>query len=184
MRYALLFRALNLGGRNAVKMAELSRMLGDLGLWDVRTLLQSGNAAVRSDWTEATLTERVRVAFREKFGFDGGVLARGEADLRATLEGMPFGAEELALAQAADGAVEHLYVYFLPEGVPAEQGTPLLCEDAEGDIVRAGPRALYLLCAQSVRLSKAAGRIGRALPGATARNMNTVRKLCALLAED
>lgn len=183
MRYAVLFRALNIGGKNAVRMAELSQMLSTLGFDAARTFLQSGNAAVRSELAELELTERIQSAFRERFGFDSVVMARSETDLNATLTGMPFSEAELSRAQAADPAVEHLYVYFLPQDVAAEQLAPLLCEDAQGDTVRAGGRALYLLCSQSVRLSKAAARIARAMPDATARNGNTVRRLHALLTE-
>ena len=84
-------------------MAELARMLQDLGLSDVRTLLQSGNAAVCSEWPETALTERVRSAFREKFGFDGGVLARGASDLLATLN-----AQLYRLCRTAAHAIDQL----------------------------------------------------------------------------
>mgnify|MGYP003296436926 CR=1 FL=1 len=46
--WVLLLRAVNLGPRNKLKMADLRALLGDLGHDDVRTLLNSGNAVFGS----------------------------------------------------------------------------------------------------------------------------------------
>ena len=42
-RYACMIRAVNVGGRRKMKMAELRALCGRLGLADVQTYLQSGN---------------------------------------------------------------------------------------------------------------------------------------------
>ncbi|MFE0317198.1 DUF1697 domain-containing protein, partial [Streptomyces albogriseolus] len=44
-RYAALLRGINVGGGKKVPMAELRGLLESLGLRDVRTYLQSGQAA-------------------------------------------------------------------------------------------------------------------------------------------
>ncbi len=44
-RYAALLRGINVGGGKKVPMAELRGLLESLGLLDVRTYLQSGQAA-------------------------------------------------------------------------------------------------------------------------------------------
>ena len=46
--WALLLRAVNLGPRNKLRMADLRRVLGDLGHADVKTYLNSGNATFTS----------------------------------------------------------------------------------------------------------------------------------------
>ena len=42
--YLALLRGINVGGKNKVPMAELKALLEELGLEDVRTYIQSGNA--------------------------------------------------------------------------------------------------------------------------------------------
>ena len=93
---------------------------------------------------------------------------------------LPFSEAQLAAARNADPEVEHLYVYFLPDA-PAPEKLDALHGLEAGDTVVAGQREIYLLCAQSVRLSKTAIRLGKAFPTATARNWNTVCKLRDLL---
>ena len=43
-----LFRGINVGGRNILPMKELVRDLQSLGLEDVKTYIQSGNAVFRA----------------------------------------------------------------------------------------------------------------------------------------
>jgi len=42
-RYVVLLRAINVGGRNKIPMAELRELLTKLGFSDVVTYIQSGN---------------------------------------------------------------------------------------------------------------------------------------------
>ena len=45
MTYAAFLRAINLGARNRIRMADLRALVEGLGFHDVRTYLQSGNVA-------------------------------------------------------------------------------------------------------------------------------------------
>ena len=42
--YVALFKGINVGGNNLLPMAELVTLLEDLGLSNIRTYIQSGNA--------------------------------------------------------------------------------------------------------------------------------------------
>ena len=177
MRFAALVRALNVGGHNAVSGQALQTFFRDLGFTDARAFLQTGNVVFTAPAEEAGMTQAVREAFAARFGFDAAVLLRSEAALQETLLRWPFSETEMERAQAADPAVEHAYIIFMPFMPAGESLRALLCEDADGDTVRSGPGALYLLCAQSIRLSKAATKIARAAPESTVRNLRTVRRL-------
>ena len=59
----------------------------------------------------------------------------------------------------------------------------LTADAANGDRVFAAERTVYLMCEQSIRKSKAAARIARLFPAATARNGKTARQVYALLRE-
>lgn len=180
MKYILLFRGLNVGGHGAVKMPELAAMLASLGLLRVRTYIQSGNAAVECELPESELCVLVREGFAKRFGFACDVYALSGDELSRVVTGLPFTREEIANAVKASPDTEHLYVYFLPEPPSADTLLTLTAADASGDRVAVQERALYLLCAGSVRQSKLASRIARRLPTATARNWNTVLALAEM----
>ncbi|WP_175631888.1 DUF1697 domain-containing protein [Virgibacillus siamensis] len=55
--YVALLRAINLGKKNKVKMAELRSLLESLGLHHVQTYIQSGNIILDSDMDAASLTQ-------------------------------------------------------------------------------------------------------------------------------
>ena len=184
MRFALLFRGINVGGKNAVAMAELRQTLADAGFTRVTTYLQSGNALVSTPETQTSVVAaRVQSAFLERFGFSVGVVVLSQAELQRAVEGIPFTPAELAAAEAADPAVDHLYLYFLPDAPETAALERLTADAANGDRVFAAERTVYLMCEQSIRKSKAAARIARLFPAATARNGKTARQVYALLRE-
>lgn len=49
MRYLALFRGINVGGKNIVKMKELRELFTELGFVNVRSYIQSGNLLFTSD---------------------------------------------------------------------------------------------------------------------------------------
>ena len=113
MKYVALFRGINVGGKNIVKMQNLKQLLLDLGFQQVNTYIQSGNVAFEAALEEAPLRDRIHTAFSECFGFESDVILRSMDELDTLVDRLPFSAEQIAKAEAADPQVEHLYVYFL-----------------------------------------------------------------------
>lgn len=177
MKYAALFRGINVGGKNVVKMADLEQLLFHSGLSKVRTYIQSGNAVFETALAEADLLDKIKAGFLDRFGFESNVLIRSMDEIRVLIERLPITAAEIAGAQTADPQVEHLYVYFL--GAPPEQvQIDTICREYIGpDTLRMGKRELYLLCYQSIRKSQLAARASKAFDSATVRNWKTVNKL-------
>ena len=180
MKYVALFRGINVGGKNVVKMDDLKRLLIDLGLREVRTYIQSGNAVFETPLDEPRLRNAIRMGFSQRFGFESDAIVRSADELDELIDRFPISAEEIAGAQAADPDVEHLYVYFLNDPPEQAQIDAILEGHGDPDILRAGARELYLLCHQSVRKSKLAMRVAKAFDSATVRNWNTVNKLRGL----
>jgi uncharacterized protein (DUF1697 family) len=88
--YVALLRGVNLGGRR-VAMAPLRDTLQELGLHDVRTYLQSGNAVFSCATTSsATLTDRIETALGEHFGFAVPTVVRTAAELAAVVAANPY----------------------------------------------------------------------------------------------
>ena len=79
--YVALLRAVNVGGKNRLPMAELRATLDAHRLEDVSTVLQSGNVLFRSAETEQAAATTVGDAIEEAFGFRVGVVVRSAGEL-------------------------------------------------------------------------------------------------------
>lgn len=176
MKYAAFFKGINVGGRHIVRMPELKRLLENLGFQNVVTYIQSGNAVFEAEQGPDAAASAIRRAFANAFDFVSPVVLRSLDEMKELIERLPFSEAEIAEAEAADPEVEHLYVYLL-DGPPAPRG---LSQAEDGDMLRPGDRAWYLLCRGSVRDSRLAGALGK-LPVATARNWKTLLKVYALM---
>ncbi|MFF4850178.1 DUF1697 domain-containing protein [Streptomyces sp. NPDC001194] len=178
-KYAALLRGINVGGARKVPMAELREVLEGLGLTEVRTYLQSGNAVFTSPEKDpAALARELERAIEARFGFAVACLVADGEYLRAVAEACPFPAAELEGRQ--------LHATFL-SAQPAEErfasidGPSYLPEE-----YRIGDRVVYLYAPDGLGRSK----LGEALHkpavfkgiDATTRNWNTVAKLVELTA--
>ena len=74
MKYVVLFRGINVGGKNIVKMNDLKQLLLDLELKNVQTYVQSGNAVLDSDLDETSLQNKICDGFVKRFGFESEFL--------------------------------------------------------------------------------------------------------------
>lgn len=91
-RFVALLRGINVGGNNAVPMADLRASIEDLGAMDVRTYIQSGNVLFDGGRTGAgTWIKRMERALGERFGYDARVTLRSHAELRAIVGDAPSG---------------------------------------------------------------------------------------------
>ncbi|MFF0188758.1 DUF1697 domain-containing protein [Streptomyces sp. NPDC005244] len=172
--YAALLRGINVGGAKKVPMAELRTLLEGLGHGDVRTYLQSGNAAFSSaHGDEESLAAELSTAIEERFGFGVGVLVRDHRYLKAVREACPFPAAELEAKQ--------VHVTYFSDPVDAERFASVEPAAFLPEEFRLGDRALYLYAPDGLGRSRLADALAgpRLLKGvlATTRNWNTVVKL-------
>jgi uncharacterized protein (DUF1697 family) len=86
----VLLRAVNVGGGNKVPMKQWRDRLEALGLTDVETYLQSGQAVVRTRLGAAALARLVADDLREGLGVDTAVLVRTHAQLQRVVAGCPW----------------------------------------------------------------------------------------------
>lgn len=89
--YVALLRAINVGGRNKIKMADLKSSLLELGLQSVHTYLQSGNVLFQ---TAERSAGKLRTSFEnqieETFGFHCHVLIRSIAEIKKIVDANPY----------------------------------------------------------------------------------------------
>lgn len=90
-RFVLLLRGVNVGGHRRVPMADLRRVLTDLGLEGVQTYIQSGNAVFGSDGEEDDLSTEIAAALHAEFGFPIAVTLRPAAEWQALSSPYPAG---------------------------------------------------------------------------------------------
>lgn len=172
--YALLLRAVNVGGRNAVAMKALAAALTDAGLDDVTTVLQSGNVLCRCAKREGSVATLARAAIEEAFGLDVHVVVRSRQELAAVVAANPF----LAGGEVRDPRT--LHVAFLekrPSTDPASVDQGRFAPDA---FVVAGRDAYLSYPNGSGRSKLTLASLERALGVlGTARNWRTVQRLAA-----
>jgi Uncharacterized protein conserved in bacteria len=175
MTYVALFRGINVGGKNLVKMAELRQMLSRMGFLNVKTYIQSGNAIFDSEDMPDKIKADIQAAFRKVFGFECHIVLRTKDEISAVISALPFSETEIEEAVAANADVAHLYFYFA-DSVPA-----LAAKCDSGDKLIAGMGGIYLLCYESVRDSKLAMALAKQDIPMTARNWKTLNTLFEMM---
>jgi uncharacterized protein (DUF1697 family) len=181
MRYAAFFRGINVGGNHQVKMDDLRQLFLDCGFQNVQTVIQSGNVLFEADRDPASLPGMISRAFAERFGFQSNAAVRSGRELGEILAALPFSPDEIGQAEAANPDVEHVYVFLSNRAVDPDAAEALRQTYAGPDRLVAEKREYYLLCRQSIRVSKPAAALNKLDASLTSRNLNTMRKIHALL---
>lgn len=174
-RYAALMRAVNVGGKGSLPMAEVRAMLAEAGFDDPQTLLASGNAVLGSDLKPAQIEAAFEAAIDKTFAFKTDVLVRDVDELKTVVAENPFPA-------FAKERPSTFIVYFL-RGKVAGDLADLKPFCVFGEEIAVGPDCLYLCYPDGSGKSKLSGAtIERKLKvRGTGRNWNTVGKLIAKL---
>ena len=174
MRWVVLLRAVNLGGRNKVPMAELRALLEEAGYGAVRTYIASGNVLLDGPRSKTAVAEEVERLIADAFGVTTTAIVRKPAELATLVEGHPFGRD-----------TSRSHVVFLA-GRPAKKAVDsLAAADHSPDRAAVEGADVYVQYGggvQGARLS--AARLERLLGvPATHRNWRTVAALAELAAE-
>jgi uncharacterized protein (DUF1697 family) len=162
--YVALLRGVNIGGR-LLKMDELRRIAGELGLDQPRTFIASGNLLFSSDKSEAALKRELEAAIADHMGKPVGVMIRTAAEMAQAAKANPF----------ADQPGNRVVAIFLDEA-PAKDAIDGATNIAD-EVMALGKREIYVHYPSGQGESKL--KIPTASSG-TARNMNSVAKLAEL----
>jgi uncharacterized protein (DUF1697 family) len=175
-RYAALLRGTNVGGNKKLAMSELRELLEAIGCTEVRTYLQSGNAAfVSSNADSQEVARQIEQAIQDRLGMSLRCLTRTALELETVIADNPLsdvatdGGRMLALFLSAPLGQDHLAV-FDPTSLDPET-------------IRLGDRVIYQWCPDGIMAAPAPGPLLEKRTGiaVTARNWNTVTKLRELL---
>jgi uncharacterized protein (DUF1697 family) len=171
--YLVLFRGINVGGKNKVPMDGLRKLLTDLGFRDVRTYIQSGNAVIQSDLDARAIAPMIEEAIPTRFKLDTSiirVLVLTPAQLEAVIENRPKGFGDHPDTYHSDAiflmdvdAAEAMRAFSPREGV---------------DVVRPGDGLVY---SQRLSAQRTKSRLGRVMSSPVYRSM-TIRSWTTVLA--
>ncbi len=181
-RAVLLLRGVNVGGAHKVPMADLRTLLTGLGLVDVATVGNSGNAVFAADAADAEtnlddLAETVQNAMADQLKVTVSCLVRTALAVRAALSADPF-TEVTAGVDKAGSKMMLLFTSADPTAAQLAEHDPRALDP---DRVVLGRRVIYQWCPDGILAAPDISTAVRRAWGVevTGRNRNTVEKLVA-----
>ena len=165
--YVALLRAVNVAGTGKLPMAALKAIGEDCGFVNVRTFIASGNLLFESAQGEKAVQRGIEERIETLFGKRIPVFVRSAAEMTQVAGGNPFG----------DDKPSRVMAHFI-----ADPPTAAMVEAAtgvNGERMALGPRAIYVSYGEGI------GKTKLKLPAVregTARNMNSVARIAAMLA--
>lgn len=171
-KWVAFLRGVNVGGHRKLPMADLRRIcVGKTSDPTVRTYIASGNVVFQAEGAADALADMLAQAIKDEFGFDVPTLVLSEAAMRAILASCP--------CPDAPGNFVHAYLCY-KDPVVDQAGINALCTLTE--TVTVIGRTVWLHAPDGIGRSKLATKMEKLIGvEATARNLNTVRKMVALL---
>lgn len=175
--YIALLRGINVGGNNILPMRDLVNLLERLGLKQVKTYIQSGNAVFQSDRPDAAdLAQEISAAIEKTRGFAPQVLLLNIQTFQQAVASNPFPAGE------ADPKTLHLY--FLSAIPPNPDFNLLNRLKADSEQFKLINKVFYLHAPEGIGRSKLAANVEQALGVAvTARNWRTVSRVMSIISQ-
>jgi uncharacterized protein (DUF1697 family) len=177
-RYIALLRGVNVGRAKRVAMADLRKLVEDLGYEGVRSVLNSGNLVFSGPVRpQDEVAGQIEEGLVLKLGVAARVLVLDADELAAIVAGNPL------LGQAGDHARLIAFVLSSPHSTAqAREAIAALCEqDWHPGAAALGERAAYVWCPDGILDSAAAAALGKQLGDTTtSRNWATLLKLHAL----
>jgi uncharacterized protein (DUF1697 family) len=184
-RYVALLRGINVGKNKQIAMADLKRLLEDLGYDDVKTHLRSGQVMFSAEGAATaaaatTIAGAIEDAITATLGMDVRVVVRTRAEMAKVLKANPF--------PAADRDPAKVFCVFLSDKLTASdlKAVDASAYEPEQFALAPGGREIYLWLPDGMGVSQL-GPVkwdkvtGKKSLAATARNWRTTTKLLELL---
>ncbi len=176
MVYLALFRGINVGGKNIIKMDVLKTIFEGLGFTGVKTYIQSGNVLFTSAKTDKiSLAKKIKSGFREALNLELEIMIFTDQEIRQIVEQAPPGFGE-------NDQFKYNVLYFMHPHKPSDSIKEIKVRD-QVDTIHEGKFVIYASYAKS--------HAGRSyLPKIielpvykyiTIRNWNTTKKLYSMI---
>lgn len=169
-----LLRGINVGGKNKVEMARLKAAFESVGCKDVLTYINSGNIIFSDSRPAKDLAKLIQEAIAKEFELDVPVVIRSKYSIEMLIKKIPAGwnneeqrTEVMFLWDEVDGkqALEHFDINPKIEKLIYLPGALIWNLDRKDYKQGSGPKLIKSNIYKKM----------------TARNINTVRKICILM---
>jgi len=178
IKYVSFLRAINVGGKNLIKMGELKKIFESAAYKSVTTYIQSGNVMFESsNPDENVLSEKIENRLHKNLSDDVLVFIRTSEQLKPIVDNDPFQKLKFKIPTK-------LYISFLKDELKQNPKLPYLSPKKDVEIIRIRNREIYCTT------QKINGKYG--FPNlfiekefgvkSTTRNWNTIIKINDLLA--
>lgn len=162
--YVVLFRGVNVGGKNPLPMKSLTTALEKNGYLNVKTYIQSGNVVLDG---KQLSPDNISEIVSDNFGFRPEVILLDKSNFLLSVKHNPFHPEE--------GKTAHFYFCSSKPKVSMDKIDKLLDDTEEYKLVN---NVFYLYAPNGIGRSKLVANLESCLGVAvTGRNLNTVKKL-------
>ena len=161
--YIVLFRGINVGGKNLVPMKELASVLEKANYQNIKTYIQSGNVVLQSEQKPDNIASLVM----ERFGFETEVMILEETEFNAAVSNNPF--------ESAKGKAIHFYFCRDEPDINTDKLEKYKSPSEEYHI---SGKIFFLFAPEGIGRSKLVANLESCLGvPVTGRNLNTIRKL-------
>lgn len=161
--YIVLFRGINVGGKNLVPMKELVGALEKNNYQNIKTYIQSGNVVLQSEKKPDNLASIVQ----DRFGFEPLVYVLEVSEFNDAVKNNPF--------RSSHGKDIH---FCFCEDIPKINAAKLEKYKAESEEYHIDGKVFYLFAPEGAGRSKLVANLESCLGVATTgRNLNTIHKL-------
>ena len=169
--YVALLRGINVGGKNSLPMKGLVALLENMGVKNVRTYIQSGNAVFQSEEKGLSqLAKRLSSEIKKHYGFEPYVLLLGLETIDDAMAKNPF--------HEAEADPSSLHLCFLDSAPPSPDLEKLNKLKKESERFHLRDNIFYLHTPEGMGRSKLAASAEKLLGVTmTARNWKTVCKI-------
>lgn len=168
-----LLRAINIGGRSKLAMADLRKLFDDIGFTDTQTILQTGNVVFRSSTLSSeTLGTKIEQALASQLGLQTDVLIRSADEWAEIIGANPF--------PGIARNMPNLLVLMPLKSMPDAEAVEALRAAIRGpELVEANGAQLYISYPDGIGRSKLTNSLieSKLKARGTGRNWNTVLKI-------
>ncbi|NQD70565.1 DUF1697 domain-containing protein [Sphingobacterium shayense] len=171
--YIILLRAVNVSGKNIIKMADLKAVLINAGFTNVLTYIQSGNIILDAFASSEEVQHKIQHLLKESFELDIKVFVRNNEQLQSIVQNIPS-------RQPIEP--NKLYITFIDK-TPSKNAIDTLSKiDFAPEWFFLDNSTLYFYLPNGAAKTKLSNSFfeRKLQVNATGRNLNTVKKLIEL----
>jgi uncharacterized protein (DUF1697 family) len=176
MKYVVLLRGINVGGKNIIKMAGLKETVEKCGFTRVSTYIQSGNILFETgEQNIKVIIQKLRASFLKNFAYNSCIIVKNYEQLKNIVNEVP--------ADWNKSSDLRCYIAFICEPVTVKDVLVEIELNDGVDFIKAGEGVLYMSTLLSgltrSRFTKIITK--KVYKDISIRNYNTVRKLLELM---